>query len=290
MIELGETLRKTREAKGLSPSQIAQTTHLLVQQIDAIEREDFSKIAAPIYGRGFVKLYCEALGLEPKPFVDAFMEIYSGNRQPSIKMRAPRQEPPPTPPEPAQPVAAPEPPEQPAPEQPAAPFPTAQDYDAPAEPQRQSSFVLEQETIKSPEASRGAGNALGDGFDFDTPTPSPRPLSRYSTPTPIDEDRRAFGFNIPPIVWRLLALGAVAVVVLILIVTGIKALYRASMSASEGEGEAAETTELAEPTPGTDVNAATTPDVASPSADAGNRPKEKPTEREILTIPPLYID
>ena len=75
MIEFGETLRKTREQKGLTTSQVAQTTHLLVQQIEALEREDFSKIAAPIYGRGFVKLYCEALGLDHKPFVEEFMAI-----------------------------------------------------------------------------------------------------------------------------------------------------------------------------------------------------------------------
>ena len=75
MIEFGETLRQAREAKGLTTSQVAQTTHLLVQQIEALEREDFSRIAAPIYGRGFVKLYCEVVGLEPKPLIDAFMEI-----------------------------------------------------------------------------------------------------------------------------------------------------------------------------------------------------------------------
>lgn len=88
MIEFGETLRKTREAKGLSVSEVAQKTHMLVQQVEALEKEDFSKIAAPIYGRGFVRLYCEAVGIsDPKPLVDEFMDIYSGNRAPTIRIR-----------------------------------------------------------------------------------------------------------------------------------------------------------------------------------------------------------
>ena len=64
MIEFGKTLRAHREAKGLTTSEVAQKTHILVQQVEALEKEDFSKIAAPIYGRGFVKLYCEAVGIE----------------------------------------------------------------------------------------------------------------------------------------------------------------------------------------------------------------------------------
>jgi len=78
MIEFGKTLRTAREAKGLTPGQIAERTHMLVQTVEGLEREDFSNIVAPIYGRGFVKLYCEAVGLEPKPLVDAFMGAYSG--------------------------------------------------------------------------------------------------------------------------------------------------------------------------------------------------------------------
>ena len=87
MIEFGKTLRTARESKGLTPGQIAEKTHMMVQIVEGLENEDFSKIVAPIYGRGFVKLYCEAVGLEPKPLVDAFMEIYSGNRGASAAKR-----------------------------------------------------------------------------------------------------------------------------------------------------------------------------------------------------------
>lgn len=89
MIPFGKTLRDAREAKGISISQIAETTHMLSSIVQDLENEDFTRIVAPIYGRGFVKLYCEVVGLDPKPLIAEFMEIYNGNRVPSIRERAP---------------------------------------------------------------------------------------------------------------------------------------------------------------------------------------------------------
>ena len=87
MSEFGETLRNAREAKGLSITQIAEATNMLPQQIEDLENENFTRIAAPIYGRGFVKLYCGVVGLDPKPLVQEFMDIYNGNKQPTIKFK-----------------------------------------------------------------------------------------------------------------------------------------------------------------------------------------------------------
>ena len=125
MIEFGETLRKAREAKGLSTSDIANKTHIMVQLVEALEREDFSRIVAPIYGRGFVKLYCETVGLDPKPLVAEFMEIYNGNRPPAHHAAAP------VPPRAPAPVAAPA---------------AVGAAETPAAPEEPPTFALEQET------------------------------------------------------------------------------------------------------------------------------------------------
>lgn len=98
MIEFGKSLRTAREAKGLSLSQVANMTHMLIQIVEGLEKEDFSQIVAPIYGRGFVKLYCEAVGLEPKPFIDEFMALYN-----NPKAKSPKSEPTPPAPTPAPP-------------------------------------------------------------------------------------------------------------------------------------------------------------------------------------------
>ena len=111
----GETLRKAREAKGLTTSQIAAKTRMLVQIVEEMENEDFHRIAAPIYGRGFVRLYAECVDLDPLPLVKEFMDIYEGRRAPIVRTRDVPVQPPPAPPpepqpEPPQPEPVPEPP------------------------------------------------------------------------------------------------------------------------------------------------------------------------------------
>jgi len=123
MMAFGKTLRDAREAKGLTISQVAEQTHMMSSIIQGLENEDFTKIVAPIYGRGFVKLFCETVGIDPKPLIAEFMELYSGSRIPGIRERAtakqlrrqaPQPQPPPPPQEdyysdPPQPAPAPEP-------------------------------------------------------------------------------------------------------------------------------------------------------------------------------------
>ncbi len=84
---LGETLKNARIQKGLSPSDVAEATHMMVQIVEDLEREDFRRIAAPIYGRGFVKLYAELLSLDPVPLIKNFMDLYSGAKAPSVRTR-----------------------------------------------------------------------------------------------------------------------------------------------------------------------------------------------------------
>ncbi len=67
MSSFGETLRNAREAKGLTCSQVASQTHMLVQIVEEMEREDFHRIPAPIYGRGFVRLFAECVGPAAPP-------------------------------------------------------------------------------------------------------------------------------------------------------------------------------------------------------------------------------
>lgn len=105
MTTFGNSLRTAREAKGLTISQIAESTHITSAILQGLENGDFSAIPAPIYGRGFVKLYCEAVDLDPTPMIAAFMDEF--NSEPAAT--APQQsvlspniaEPPPVEPEPS---------------------------------------------------------------------------------------------------------------------------------------------------------------------------------------------
>ena len=108
-MSLGNTLRAAREAHGITTSELAARTHMLVQIVEGLENEDFRRIPAPIYGRGFIKLYCEAVKLDPKPLQAEFMELFN----------KPKDAPPPVAPPPAVRLTPPTPPPDPQPAIPA---------------------------------------------------------------------------------------------------------------------------------------------------------------------------
>jgi len=75
---LGRILREARESKGMTIAQAAEATRILYPVIEGLETEDFRKIAAPIYGRGFIKIYAEVLGLDPNPLLNDYAELQAG--------------------------------------------------------------------------------------------------------------------------------------------------------------------------------------------------------------------
>jgi len=103
---LGETLRKARKDRELTASEVAAATRMKVQMVEALEKEDFSKIAAPIYAKGFIKLYAEHVGLDPTPLLNEYTARFVGQvKTPSLNASDER---PAMPPE-AQPKPAPRP-------------------------------------------------------------------------------------------------------------------------------------------------------------------------------------
>lgn len=321
MIEFGKTLRAHREAKGLTTSEVAQKTHILVQQVEALEKEDFSKIAAPIYGRGFVKLYCEAVGIaDYKPLVDEFMDIYSGNKPPTIRMKTVAsadngpsiEESSPSPDdfsafsmseeiksEDTEQVAAE--PENDENAQSDEISQTPESFDdfltkpetdetktetesikpeneepPPPPPDNLFDFALATENAQQAKAKTDE-NATSRVFDFSQETQTQSASgrtqgpSRYSTPKPLEFEKKK-RFDIPPIVWRIGLLAAVAVFILWLIIAGISALYRAAVTPDES----ADTTETA-----SETQPATSGEKTSSSGSSGRTP---------MKLKPLYMN
>jgi hypothetical protein len=83
MSTLGETLREARLAKGSDPSTAAIATRLKVQIIEDLEADDFSSMAAPVYAKGFIKLYAEYLELDPAPLIQAYLVQTGASPRPS---------------------------------------------------------------------------------------------------------------------------------------------------------------------------------------------------------------
>ncbi|MDD4870340.1 MAG: helix-turn-helix transcriptional regulator [Kiritimatiellae bacterium] len=70
---LGEKLRNARLNAKLTTTQVATATRIKIQIIEDIEREDFRRVAAPIYGKGFIRLFAEKVGLDPVPLVEEYV-------------------------------------------------------------------------------------------------------------------------------------------------------------------------------------------------------------------------
>ena len=87
---IGPALRAAREARGLSIEDIKVTTLMMVKQIEDLENDKFEDFSAPVYTRGFIKLYARAVGLDPDPLVAEYMATYgagnSDNRQPVVPL------------------------------------------------------------------------------------------------------------------------------------------------------------------------------------------------------------
>ena len=182
MSSFGETLRSAREAKGLTCSQVAAQTHMLVQIVEEMEREDFHRIPAPIYGRGFVRLFANCVGLDPVPLVREFMDIYEGRRTPTVSIRQVPTKPVPEPvPEP-EPIPAPVPEPEPIPE----PVPEPEPIPAPApEPEPIPEPVPEPEPIPAPVPEP---EPIPEPVPVPEPEPIPEPVPEPEPiPAPVPE-------------------------------------------------------------------------------------------------------
>jgi len=73
---LGNTLRENRLRRNMSTSDVAAATRMKTQTVDALESEDFRQMPAPIYSKGFIRLYAECLGLDPEPLVREYVERF----------------------------------------------------------------------------------------------------------------------------------------------------------------------------------------------------------------------
>lgn len=273
MIEFGKTLRSAREAKGLTPSQLAEQTHLTPSTIDDLENENFERIAAPIYGRGFVKLYCEAVGIDSKPMVEEFMAIYNGERVTTIRERevAPACEVPPAEVPPAHEAAPIEKNPDERPDEPTSLFDPL-----PQEPPS-SQIIADESEHKDP------------NYIFQRPIQQPmRKLSSDSAQpslptTAISASRlgREIGHAIP---WRLCLLGLVAIVLVSLLLLGIRMLYKATAATSTTPAVTVDATPVATP-----IQKKAAP-VQKKTSIAQEKTAPVQKKRTPQAVPPLYFD
>lgn len=143
MSGIGEKLRKAREAKGLSISDIEKTTKIQSRYLEAIENNEFDKLPGDFYVRAFIRQYAQIVGLDGKELLNEYSEapVNEVSNEDYAEAEQPVEE------EEAEPEEAEEP------EPKAEPEPR---YEAPARPSRPAA---PQAPRKPAEESRGSDNA-----------------------------------------------------------------------------------------------------------------------------------
>jgi cytoskeleton protein RodZ len=81
--DFGGKLRQARERRGISLRQIAASTKISVAALEALERNDVSRLPGGIFSRAFVRSYSIEVGLDPDETVREFLERFHGESQPA---------------------------------------------------------------------------------------------------------------------------------------------------------------------------------------------------------------
>lgn len=73
-LAVGPYLEAVRDQQGFSIATMSDRTHVKASYIEAIERMALDALPTKAYAIGFVRVYAEALGLDPTPIVDRFKD------------------------------------------------------------------------------------------------------------------------------------------------------------------------------------------------------------------------
>ena len=69
----GAKLREARERRGISLRTIANATKISVVALEALERNDISRLPGGIFSRAFVRSYAIEVGLDPEAAIQEFI-------------------------------------------------------------------------------------------------------------------------------------------------------------------------------------------------------------------------
>jgi cytoskeleton protein RodZ len=78
MSDFGGKLRLARERRGISLRQIAASTKISLAALEALERNDMSKLPGGIFSKAFVRSYAVEVGLDPDETAREFLERFHG--------------------------------------------------------------------------------------------------------------------------------------------------------------------------------------------------------------------
>jgi len=93
VFEIGSSLREARERQKLELSRIERDTRIRTKFLRALEDEQFDRLPAPAYAKGFLRTYADYLGLDAQRFVDEYNAHFAPAEEPQaaapVRIRRP---------------------------------------------------------------------------------------------------------------------------------------------------------------------------------------------------------
>jgi cytoskeletal protein RodZ len=86
MESIGENLREARHHRKVSLEDASRATRIKIDILEQLESDEFDRLAAPTYTKGFLRLYAEYLGLDSQAIVDAYLRSQGGLRRQGLHM------------------------------------------------------------------------------------------------------------------------------------------------------------------------------------------------------------
>lgn len=71
---IGEILKRTREAQGITLEEVAEATKIRRKYLEALEKEEFDVLPGEVYAKGFATAYLKYLGIKDDPAVVEVMK------------------------------------------------------------------------------------------------------------------------------------------------------------------------------------------------------------------------
>jgi cytoskeleton protein RodZ len=89
MTGLGAYLRELRERQGLSIDELSRATRVLHHYLEALESDDYRSLPAPVFARGFIRAYCQAVGVPPDEALARYEQHIFPRRREATSLVAP---------------------------------------------------------------------------------------------------------------------------------------------------------------------------------------------------------
>lgn len=80
---LGQRLRAARLRRNVTLSQAAEATRIKATQLELMENDQFDQVGAPVYVKGFLRLYGDYLGLDQEVLVREYLQTW-GHARPQL--------------------------------------------------------------------------------------------------------------------------------------------------------------------------------------------------------------